>query len=162
LLSRWREHLAPGGFLLMSCLGPDSLAELRAVHAAEGWPAPTHAFTDMHDWGDMLVHAGFAEPVMDMEHITLTFGSAIAMLDELRQLGRNLSSHRHPGLRGRVWHQALIDAIERRGARDADGRLRLGFEIIYGHAVRAEPRARSGQTALPLDEVREQLRRRRG
>ena len=44
----------------------------------------------------------------------------------------------------------------------AEGRLRLGFEVIYGHAVRAEPRVRSGQTALPLDEVREQLRRRRG
>jgi malonyl-CoA O-methyltransferase len=162
LLARWRDHLAPGGFLLMSCMGPDSLAELRAVYAAEGWPTPTHAFTDMHDWGDMLVHAGFAEPVMDMERITLTFGSATAMLDELRASGRNLSSARHPGLRGRGWRQALIEAIERRGARDGGGRLRLGFEIIYGHAVRAEPRVRSGQTALPLDEVREQLRRRRG
>jgi malonyl-CoA O-methyltransferase len=97
-----------------------------------------------------------------MERITLTFGSATAMLDELRASGRNLSSARHPGLRGRGWRQALIEAIERRGARDGGGRLRLGFEIIYGHAVRAEPRVRSGQTALPLDEVREQLRRRRG
>lgn len=162
LLARWHAHLAPGGFLLMSCLGPDSLAELRAVYAQLGWPAATHAFTDLHDWGDMLVHAGFAEPVMDMERLTLTYGSAQAMLDDLRQMGRNLASDRFPALRGRAWRQALIEGIERHGARDAEGRLRLGFEIVYGHAVKAEPRARSGQTAVPLDDVREQLRRRRG
>jgi malonyl-CoA O-methyltransferase len=162
LLARWHAHLAPGGFLLMSCLGPDSLAELRAVYAHMGWPAATHAFTDLHDWGDMLVQAGFAEPVMDMERITLTYGSAQAMLDDLRQIGRNLASARFPALRAKGWRQALLDAVERHGARDADGRLRLGFEIVYGHAVKAEPRSRSGQTAVPLDAVREQLRRRRG
>lgn len=162
LLARWHTHLASGGFLLFSCLGPDSLAELRAVHERMGWPVPSHAFTDMHDWGDMLVQAGFAEPVMDMERLTLTYGSAQAMLDELRGLGRNLSSHRFGALRGRGWRTALVDAIERHGARDAGGRLRLGFEIVYGHAVKAEPRVRDGRTAVPLDDVRRQLRRGRG
>jgi malonyl-CoA O-methyltransferase len=162
LLAQWHRHLAPGGFLLMSCLGPDSLSELREVYLRSGWPAATHAFTDLHDWGDMLVQAGFAEPVMDMERLTLTYGSAQAMLDDLRQMGRNLASDRFAALRGRGWRRALLEGIERHGARDTDGRLRLGFEIIYGHAVKAEPRARSGQTTLPLDEVREQLKRRRG
>jgi len=159
LLARWHAHLAAGGFLMFSCLGPDSLAELRAVYERMDWPAPTHAFTDMHDWGDMLVQAGFAEPVMDMERLTLTYGSAPALLDELRSLGRNLSSQRFGAWRGRGWRSALVDAIERHGARDADGRLRLGFEIVYGHAVKAEPRARDGLTAVPLDDVRRQLRR---
>ena len=53
--------------------GPDTLRELRALYAALGLAAAGHEFTDMHDWGDMLVHAGFAEPVMDMERITLTW-----------------------------------------------------------------------------------------
>lgn len=161
-LEQWRELLAPGGFLLLSCLGPDSLLELRAVYAQMGWPLPAHPFTDMHDWGDMLVRAGFAEPVMDMERLTLTYGSAEAMLAELRELGRNLSVQRFPALRGRAWRQRLVDAIERLGTRDADGRLSLTMEVIYGHAVRAEPRSPSGQTSLPLDQVRAQLRQRRG
>ena len=67
LLKSWHQALAVDGFLMFSCFGPDTLRELRALYARQGWPAPAHEFTDMHDWGDMLVQAGFAEPVMDME-----------------------------------------------------------------------------------------------
>jgi malonyl-CoA O-methyltransferase len=73
LMQRWHAALAVDGFLMFSCLGPDTLRELRALYAALGWPPAGHDFTDMHDWGDLLVHNGFAEPVMDMERITLTF-----------------------------------------------------------------------------------------
>ena len=41
----------------------------------------------MHDWGDMLVQAGSAEPVMDMERITLTFAEPQRLLQELREPG---------------------------------------------------------------------------
>ena len=97
---------------MFSCLGPDSLRELRAVYAAMGWPAPGHAFTDMHDWGDMLIEAGFAEPVMDMERITLTFPTAQRLLQELQELGANLHPQRFAGLRGRHWHARLLKALE--------------------------------------------------
>ena len=73
LIAQWHRALATDGFLMFSCLGPDTLRELRALYAALGWPPAGHEFTDMHDWGDMLVHAGFAEPVMDMERIVLTW-----------------------------------------------------------------------------------------
>jgi malonyl-CoA O-methyltransferase len=64
---------------MFSCFGPDTLRELREhLPVALGWPAPAHEFTDMHDWGDMLAQAGFAEPVMDMERITLTFPTPAA------------------------------------------------------------------------------------
>ena len=82
---------------------PDTLRELRPLYAEFGWPPPTHTFTDMHDWGDMLVGQGFAEPVMDMERITLSFSSPQTLLAELRGLGRNLHAGRFPGLRGRGW-----------------------------------------------------------
>ena len=162
LLRQWHPHLAVDGFLMFSCLGPDSLAELRAVYVRQGWPAPAHGFTDMHDWGDMLVSGGFAEPVMDMERIVLTYSSAAALLDELRGLGRNLSDARPRALRGRGWRSRLEQAIEQHGARAADGRLQLSFEIIYGHAFKAAPRPPRGDTqSVSVDEMRAMLRARR-
>lgn len=162
LLRRWHAHIDQGGFLMFSCLGPDSLRELRAVYAAQGWPAPAHEFTDMHDWGDMLVQAGFAEPVMDMERITLTYSSAVSMLDELRTFGRNLASGRFASLRGRHWRRCLEAAIEQHGARDAQGRLCLGFELVYGHAFKASPRpVRSATQSVSLDNMKAMLRDRR-
>lgn len=163
LLRRWHGHIDVGGFLMFSCLGPDSLGELRAVYQKQGWPPPAHSFTDMHDWGDMLVQSGFAEPVMDMERIVLTYSSAAAMLDELRGFGRNLAAVRFPALRGRGWRAGIESAIERHGARDGQGRLTLGFEIIYGHAFKSAPRPRPGESqSVSVEEMRAMLRNRRG
>ena len=106
LMQQWRRALAVDGFLMFSCLGPDTLRSLRTLYANQGWKEPpAHEFTDMHDWGDMLMEAGFAEPVMFMEHIHLSFETAERALQELRGLGRNLSLNRFAGLRGRVWRQ---------------------------------------------------------
>jgi malonyl-CoA O-methyltransferase len=143
---------------MFSCLGPDTLRELRPVYAAMGWPEPSHAFTDMHDWGDMLVHAGFAEPIMDMERITLSYSSAETLLQELRGLGRNLHTHRFPSLRGRDWRNTLCNALER-GLRRPDGRLELTFEVVYGHAFKpAQKLTVSAETRIPLAEMRRSLR----
>lgn len=161
LLRRWQQLVRPQGFLMFSCLGPDSLSGLRALYASRGWRAPAHPFTDMHDWGDMLVQAGFAEPVMDMERIVLTWSSADALLLELRDLGRNLHVSRPPGLRGRGWRQQLVRALEDELPRSADGRLQLEFEIVYGHAFQGEPR-RQDPSRVSLDEMRTMLRRRPG
>ena len=147
LIAQWHRALATDGFLMFSCLGPDTLKELRNVYSSLGWPAPSHEFTDMHDWGDMLVNAGFAEPVMDMERITLTFESPQRLLAELRQLGRNLHPQRFAGLRGRHWLAQLHEGLS--------GRLELTFEIIYGHALKPPPRLKmTPQTILSLDEMR--------
>ncbi len=107
LIGQWHRALAPEGFLMFSCLGPDTLRELRTLYRALGWPPSGHDFTDMHDWGDMLVHAGFAEPVMDMERITLTWETPARLLDELRELGANLHPARFAALRGRRWRERL-------------------------------------------------------
>jgi malonyl-CoA O-methyltransferase len=146
------------GFLMFSCLGPDTLKELRALYAALGWPPATHEFTDMHDWGDMLVHGGFAEPVMDMERITLAFDTPERLLQELRELGANLHPGRFAALRGRRWHAALLREIDKQ-LRGADGKLTLTFEVIYGHAIKPLPRARVGEeSAVPLADMRAMLR----
>jgi malonyl-CoA O-methyltransferase len=116
--------------------------------------------TDMHDWGDMLVQAGFAEPVMDMERIVLTFATPARLLQELRGLGRNLHPQRFPALRGRRWHANLEQALSQRLA-DArqGGQLALTFEIVYGHAFKPTPRVRmEGSSAVALQDMRDMLR----
>jgi malonyl-CoA O-methyltransferase len=158
LIEHWHRLLAVDGFLMFSCLGPDTVRELRELYGRLGWPAPAHDFTDMHDWGDMLVHAGFAEPVMDMERITLTWESAGRLLTELRELGANLNRGRFPALRGRRWRAALETELDD-ALRGPDGRLALTFEIVYGHALKALPRMPvAGESALSADDMRAMLR----
>lgn len=162
LLARWHEALAVDGFLMFSCLGPDTLRELRALYQTLGWPSPSHEFTDMHDWGDMLVQAGFAEPVMDMERIELTFETPQRLLQELRELGRNLHPQRFSGLRGRGWRERLYQALRQLADPTQDGRLKLTFEIIYGHAFKPQPRIPvTAETTLSLEEMRNSLRKRK-
>nr|WP_295768394.1 biotin synthase [Rhodoferax sp.] len=159
LIAQWHGLLEPRGFLMFSCLGPDTLRELRALYVVQGWPPASHAFTDMHDWGDMLVHAGFSEPVMDMERITLTFSTPERMLAELRELGRNLHPQRFAGLRGRAWHRQLLSQLSQLAKADGEGQLRLTFEIVYGHAFKAPPRLTvAPETAVSLDAMRAALR----
>lgn len=160
LLKQWHEVLAVDGFLMFSCFGPDTLRELRGLYAALGWPSPNHEYTDMHDLGDMLVAQGFAEPVMDMERIELTFATPQRLLTELRELGRNLHRHRFAGLRGRAWKARLDDALEQLADPAHDGQLKLTFEIIYGHAHKPQRRlAVASETRLTVDEMRASLRR---
>jgi len=159
LVAQWHRALAVDGYLMFSCLGPDTLRELRALYAALGWPAPGHTLTDMHDWGDMLVHAGFAEPIMDMERITLTFASPERLLQELRGLGRNLHPQRFQALRGRDWLAQLHQALAGRLADPQQGgQLALTFEIVYGHAFKPAPRVRvEGSSAVSLQDMRAML-----
>ena len=161
LMAQWLQLLEVDGFLMFSCLGPDTLRELRAVYAAQGWPPPCHAFTDMHDWGDMLVAAGFAEPVMDMERITLSYSAPEHLLAELRTLGRNLSNLRAQGLRTGAWRERLL-AVLRQDLADPShgGRLTVSFEVIYGHAFKLAPRfTAKPQTNIAFDSLRQALRR---
>jgi malonyl-CoA O-methyltransferase len=158
LMLQWHAALAVDGFLMFSCLGPDTLRELRGLYAALGWPPPGHEFTDMHDWGDMLVHSGFTEPVMDMERITLAFETPERLLAELRELGANLHPGRFSALRGRGWRQRLEQALGEQ-LRGADGRLTLTFEVVYGHALKPPPRAKVGeQTSVSVSDMRAMLR----
>ncbi len=164
LIAQWSQLLEADGFAMFSCLGPDTLRELRPIYAAMGWPAPAHEFTDMHDWGDMLVAAGFAEPVMDMERITLTFSSPERLLLELRGLGRNLHVGRFQQLRGKGWLKKLYSQLQTHLSDPQEPqRLRLTFEVIYGHAFKPAPRIPvQAQTTLSLDEMRAALQSSKG
>ena len=161
LIAQWHKALAVGGYVMFSCLGPDTVREIHKLYADRGWPVPGHSMTDMHDWGDMLVHAGFAEPVMDMERITLTFATPERLLQELRELGRNLHPQRFGALRGRGFKQQLEKALAERLTDSAQGgQWAITFEIIYGHAFKPEPRVPvEANSAVSLQDMRAMLRK---
>ncbi|MFM2112641.1 MAG: hypothetical protein RLZZ271_1301 [Pseudomonadota bacterium] len=157
LLAHWHRLLATDGFLMFSCLGPDTLTELRGLYALLGWPAPMHELTDMHDYGDMLVQAGFAEPVMDMERLVLTFATPERALQELRELGRNCSVGRPLSLLGRGRLTQLCAAMDRH-MRNEQGEIALTFEIIYGHALKPKPTVKlAAQSSVSLEQMRQML-----
>jgi malonyl-CoA O-methyltransferase len=130
--------LVPGGLLMFSTLGPDTLKELRNAGEAAGMPGLVHRFHDMHDLGDMLGESGFASPVMDMEIVTLTYASAAALVADLRATGQTSSATgRRRTLSGKRRWSALRDKLE---SAARDGRISFTAEVVYGHAWKAATR----------------------
>lgn len=140
--------LAVEGLLMFSTLGPDSLKELRASFA-DG-VTHTQRFIDMHDLGDMLVACGFADPVMEMEILTVTYPTVDALLGELRATGATCAmTSRRRGLTGRRAWQVMRDRYE---ALRRDGRLPATLEVIYGHAWKGTPtKTADGRSVVRLD-----------
>ncbi|MBI1905969.1 MAG: methyltransferase domain-containing protein [Rhodocyclales bacterium] len=136
-LAEFHRVLEVGGLLMFSTLGPDTLRELRNA-LPDHYGERVHRFIDMHDIGDALIKAGFADPVMDMEVLTLTYATIDDLLRDLRLSGcTNASTARPRGLAGKAgWHAARA-ALE--GLRQ-DARLPITFEVVQGHAWKAAPK----------------------
>jgi malonyl-CoA O-methyltransferase len=143
--------LAPGGLVLFSSFGPDTLKELRGAFQGLDGHTHVHRFADMHEVGDQLVGCGFADPVMDMEVVTLTYENVRALMRDLKAIGaRNATLGRPAGLAGRAWLAKLAANYE---SLRRDGRLPATFEVIYGHAWK--PVARIGPSGHPVIEIRQ-------
>ncbi len=124
--------LAPGGLFMFSTFGPDTLKELRAAFSALDDAPHVNRFVDLHDIGDMLVHAGYAHPVMEMEILTLTYADLKSLMADLKGIGaHNAATARKRGLLGKSAWTRLQQAYE---PHRQDGRLPATFEVIYGHA----------------------------
>ncbi len=135
-LREMHRVLEIGGLLTFSTFGPDTLKELRRCFDD---PYPhTHTFIDMHDYGDMLMECGFEGPVMDVETITMTYDRLDDLFLELRRNGAGCAMpQRRRGLMGRhAWQQAHIAYAAQR----LEGRFPASFEVIYGHAWKAQPK----------------------
>jgi malonyl-CoA O-methyltransferase len=141
LFAEWNRATKVDGVLMFTMPGPDTLIELRrAVNEALPVRASSlHVHTDLHDIGDMLVHAGFADPVMDMEVITLEYKTTDALWTDLRAQGAmsavHARSHGLASLRGWQRLNAQLDA-----QRDANGKIRMSVEVVYGHAWKVPPK----------------------
>ena len=123
--------LRTDGLLMFSTLGPDTLKELRAASSVDG-NVHVNRFLDMHDIGDALVRAGFADPVLDVERVVLTYDDVISVMRDLKSIGaHNATDGRVRGLQGRKFLQNLTQQYEQFRK---DSKLPATFEVIYGHA----------------------------
>lgn len=150
VFAEWRRVLRVDGLLMFSCFGPDTFKELRNAFASADEKMHVLPFVDMHDFGDMLVEVGFSTPVMDMETITVTYGTIEKLMADVRAWGGNPLISRSRGLTGAQSWKRVVQSLE--ANRRDDGQIPLTFEVIYGHAFRPVPRkTTSGESIIRLD-----------
>ena len=137
VLAQLRRALRPDGLLLAAMLGGETLTELRQSFAAaeaecEGGVSPRVApFADLRDVGSLLQRAGFALPVTDVDRVVVRYGSALALMHDLRGMGATnilFDRRRTPTRRATLLRMAQI--YGERFA-DADGRIRATFDIVW-------------------------------
>ncbi len=144
--------LRPRGLYTFSTFGPDTLIELHSAWRAADRNPHVHLFADMHDIGDGLVRAGFAEPVLDVTRYTLTYPDVRALMRDLKAIGsQNAATARLRGLTGRGRLRAVEEAYE---SRRRDGALPASYEVVFGQAWGALERGeRDGEVAVPVSGI---------
>lgn len=161
-IAEFRRVLRPGGVLLFSTFGPDTLKELRAAFAEVDDQPHVSRFIDMHDIGDALLVTGFRDPVLEREDFILTYADAAGLMHELRAIGAtNADTRRQRSLTGRGRLRRVEAAYERFRR---EGVLPATYEVVYAHAFAPEPgqprRTPQGEVAsFPIDRLRGSRRR---
>lgn len=141
--AEFRRVLRPGGLLMFTTFGPDTLQELRAAWRAADDGVHVHEFIDMHNLGDGLIQAGFAEPVMDVDRLTLTYPDVRGVMRDLRQIGaHNVDPARARGLTPKGRYTRFVQAYDRYRR---DGTIPATYEVVYGHAWVPEQARTAGQ-----------------
>ena len=139
-----KRVLKPGGMLLFATFGPDTLKELRESWSRVDDNIHVNHFIDLHDVGDAILHAGLADPVMDMEMITVTYKNVKSIMQDLKQIGaHNVNQGRARALTGKGRLQKLQHEYE---AYRENGVLPVSHEVIYGNAWCAEVDVREQKT----------------
>jgi malonyl-CoA O-methyltransferase len=161
VFAEFRRVLAPRGLLSFTSFGPDTLKELRAAWAQVDSHRRVSQFIDMHDLGDALIRAGFAAPVLDVEHFTLRYTEVRGLARDLKATGaRNATAGRLKGLTSPRKFAAMEAAYE---VQRRDGRIPATYEVVFGQAwAPLETAVRAGEGAsVRLEDVRRQLALRR-
>jgi len=153
-----RRVLKPNGLLMFTSLGPDTLKELRQSWQRVDSTVHVHTFIDMHDVGDALLRARLADPVMDMETITLTYQDVHTLMRDLKTLGaHNASPERTRSLTGKSRFLAMFAAYEQYRV---NGLLPATYEVVYGQAWAPADKSRAEPTTASEVPVTLQPRRR--
>ncbi|HYA20424.1 MAG TPA: malonyl-ACP O-methyltransferase BioC [Burkholderiales bacterium] len=141
--------LRPDGLLMFSTFGPDTLKELRQAYSGTDHYSHVHRFIDMHDLGDMLLAAGFVNPVMDMEQICMTYSDVTSLMRDLKSIGaHNVTRGRRRGLTAKSQLQTVARNYEQFRR---EGRLPATFEVVYGHAWKPEqPTTADGRAVIEI------------
>lgn len=147
--------LRPGGLLLFSSFGPDTLKELRQAWAKVDQGIHVHDFVDMHDVGDAVMRSGFVDPVMEVDQLTVTYPDVDSLVRDLRETGgTNVAQGRPRGLTAPGAAAAMRNAYEH--WRQPDGRLPASCEVVYGHAwlPTTQPQLKTdGAVGIPLRSI---------
>lgn len=130
--------LRKGGVFAFATLGPDSLLEIRRAWSQVDNNAHVNHFLDMHDLGDGLVNAGFADPVLDVDRLSISYDNTEKMFADLTAVGgRNALRQRNHALVGKQHFRQMTEELQRSGT---DGKITLDLELVFGHCWGAGPR----------------------
>jgi len=136
VFAEFKRLLKPDGLLMFSTFGPDTLKELKKSWEQVDSHAHVNDFTDMHDLGDELIQAGLAEPVMDMDLLTLTYQDVKSVMLDLKSIGANtiLKNQKKAVEQGLVTPGKLKRVITHYEKYRKNGVIPASYEIVYGHA----------------------------
>lgn len=159
VLAEIHRVLTPGGALLFTSAGPDTLIEYRTLWEPDAEALRSYGLIDMHDVGDAMLSAGFSAPVLDRENLSIDYPSVLACEQELRAIGAsNLSARRKRGLLTPSRKKEISQAA---GAK----RFVVTLELVQGHAWKGDlptqSVTQSGNTAISISALRQSLRRSR-
>ncbi len=135
-LVQCRHALKPDGMLLASCLGGQTLHELRASLAeaeavvAGGLSPRIAPMGEIRDLGALLQRAGFALPVADGTPLTANYANMFHLMHDLRKMGEaNALAHRprHFTMRNILTEAASVYAET---FTNDQGRVDATFEVI--------------------------------
>lgn len=164
-LAYWAQFLKPEGELFFTSLGPDSLRELKQAFSGVDNYSHVHEFIDMHWLGDWMLAAGYREPVVDAETLSLQYKALATLGADLKNSGAQCAMYNRPqGLYGKnAWAQMQRNY---HALRQPDGYLPLSLEVVFGHAFApmlsedaAEAENAAGEVAIPLSALRRKLGR---
>ena len=143
--------LKKGGVFAFASLGPDSLQEIaRAWSVVDDLPH-VNRFPDMHDIGDGLVRAGLADPVLDVDRLSVSYEDSDKLFTDLtRAGGRNSLAARTRGLVGRGRFQAMVDAL---ATSRSNGSILLDLELVYGHCWGSGPKKGPGNYTIDANRI---------
>lgn len=157
-----KRLLKPGGIFLFASFGPDSLKELRECWQQVDEHIHVNAFVDMHDIGDALIRKGLSEPVLNVEHIVLTYDECKQLMRELKSIGaHNINEGRRRTLTGK---QRINKVIAHYETFRSENKLPATYEVVYGHAWRPQNEKNSvreaGPQSISLEKVKQSLKAR--
>ena len=156
-LREFRRVLRPGGLLLCSTFGEQTLCELRHAFMTADEHPHVIDFQTMMQFGDALVAAGFQQSVIDRDEIRHTYRDFYQLLRTIRLMGATNAMHaRRKGLTGRQRFSVAQKAYEH--YRLSDGQVFATWEIIYAQAIAPTAgvamRSQHGDyAAVPIEQI---------
>ena len=135
VLNGFRRVLKPGGMVLFSTFGPETLIELREAFAqADDAASHVSPFANIQQWGDALVATGFRNPVLDRDVMVEGSESLRDLMKYLKDIGAtNALNDRRKTLTGRARFTKATEAYDQ-WRHPGNGKLPVTWEVIYATA----------------------------